>query len=246
MRLPTWVRALVLAALLVAALTMIGLGVWQLGRLQERRALNADIRRRLSEPPLALDGSSLADAAQWEYRRVIVRGVFDFSQEIVQRNRAHQQAPGVHVITPLKIAGSATAILVDRGWIPYESGAPAARAAYQTPAGEVAVEGVLRASQTRPYPFLPADPTRGPDDSRLDQWYWLNVEQIQQQIPYPLLPMFVELAPSEPAGPIQLPISGYEIDLSDGPHLSYAIQWFAFAAIAVVGPLAYWVQQRRR
>ena len=242
MRFPRWLRVLVLAGIPVVVAAMIGLGIWQLMRWQARRALNAEIRIRLVAPRLELADAVLTDTSRLEYRPVIVRGVYDFSQEIVLRNRAYESAPGVHVITPLRITGSAAAMLVDRGWIPYQASSAPARAAYHTPEGEVVVQGFLRASQTRPYSFLPADPTVGPGSPRLDAWYWLNIDQVQQQIPYPLLPMFVELAPTDAS---RLPISGYELDLGEGPHLSYALQWFAFAAILVVGPLVYWYQQRR-
>lgn len=245
MRIPRWLRALLLAAIPVAAAAMIGLGIWQLTRLQARRTLNAEISQRLAEPPLELTTAALTDTALLEYRPVTVRGAYDFSQEIVLRNRAYQEEPGVHAITPLRIAGSTAAVLVDRGWIPYEAASPGARAAYQTPAGEVVVEGILRASQVRAYTFLPADPAVGPGSPRLDAWYWLTLDQVQGQMPYPLLPMFIEQAPAA-AVPVPLPISGYDLDLSEGPHLSYAIQWFAFATILIVGPLAYWYQQRRK
>jgi surfeit locus 1 family protein len=235
---------LLIIGIVMIAPAMIGLGVWQLARLSERRTLNAHIRARLDLPPLALSGAPLTDTAQLDYRRVTARGVYDFANEIILRNRAYQEAPGVHVLTPLRIADGHAAVLVDRGWIPYDQAAPEARAAYQTPTGEVEVAGLARLSQTRASSLLPADPTVGPDLPRLDAWYWVNLEQIQAQLPYSLLPVFIELEAATDT--TSLPIPGYEVDLTDGPHLSYAIQWFAFAAIAVAGPLIFWRQQRRR
>jgi len=145
MRLPRWLRALLLAGIPAAVVGMAGLGAWQLTRLQARRALNAEIRLRLAAPLLEITAATLTGTAALEYRPVVVRGVYDFSQEIVLRNRAHEGAPGVHVITPLRITGGPAAVLVDRGWIPYEASSPSARAAYQTPTGAVVVEGILRA-----------------------------------------------------------------------------------------------------
>ncbi len=235
---------LLIVGVVIIAPLMLGLGVWQLARLNEQRALNAQIRARLALPPLTLTGAPLTDTAQLEYRRVTVTGVYDFANEIVLRNRAYQAAPGVHVLTPLRLAGEQTAALVDRGWIPYTQSASEARSVYQQPVGEVTLAGLARRSQVRASPLLPADPPLGPDVPRLEAWYWVNLEQIQAQLPYALLPVLVELEASPDR--TKLPVAGYEVDLTDGPHLSYALQWFAFAAIAVVGPLVYWRQQRPR
>lgn len=218
-----------------AALTLIGLGFWQLSRWQERRALNAVIASRIDQPPVVLNGE-LVDERDMEYRPVVVSGSFDFSREIVLRNRTLNSIPGVHLITPLRIEGSENAVLVDRGWIPYDAASPELRAAYAYPAGAVTVHGLSRMSQTRASPLAPADPPLGPGRPRLDAWFWLDIAQIQRQVPYPLLPFYVE-QDSGP-DPNAIPAPGHEIDLSGGPHLGYAIQWFSFAVILVAGSIA--------
>lgn len=220
---------------------LVGLGVWQLGRLSERRAANAEIRARMAEPPIDLAAASSADLAEFQPARAA--GIYDFGQEIVLRNRAHLESPGVRVITPLRLAGSDRAVLIDRGWIPYTQADLPARAAFQAPAGLVTVEGLVRASQHRTYAFLPGDPTLSPALARLDAWNWLDIDQIQAQVRYPLLPIYLQAPPS--AGSAALPISGYDFQLTDGPHLSYAIQWFAFAGILLFGSIALWRRSRR-
>jgi surfeit locus 1 family protein len=224
-----------IALVALGASSMIALGVWQLGRLQERRALNAAIAGRLDHPPIALPGA-LPDVRDMEYRPVVVSGTFDFSHEIVLRNRALNGAPGFHLLTPLRIEGGQDAVLVDRGWIPYEAASPELRQPYARPAGPVTVQGLIRLSQARPASLAPADPPLAPDRPRLDAWFWPDLARIQEQIPYPLLPFYVEQDPGPDRRVIPAPV--HDIDLSDGPHLSYAIQWFAFAAILVVGSLA--------
>jgi surfeit locus 1 family protein len=226
---------------LLMAGVMVSLGVWQLERLQERRAENAEIRARLAQP--GLDLNAAPDAEPPEYTPVQATGTYDFAAEIVLRNRAHLDSPGVHVLTPLRLSGSEQAVLVDRGWIPYTEAEPALRAVYQTPAGEVTVHGITRASQPRSRPFLPADPTISPQQPRLDAWFWLDLEQIQDQVRYPLLRFYIEAAPAE--GAVRLPISGYSVDLTDGAHFVYALQWFAFTAILLIGSAALWRQARR-
>lgn len=242
-RLPRWLRVVLLSAIPIVALGMLGLGFWQLARLQERRAQNAEIEQRLIQTPLVLSGVALAEASEaLDYRPAIARGTFDPAGEIVWRNQAYQGAPGVHVLTPLRLTGTDTAILVDRGWLPYTQAEPEARRAYPPPAGEQEVRGLLRLPVRRNADFLPADPTVSPDQPRLDAWFWLDITQIQAQIAYPVLPMLLVQAPG--TGPAALPIRTVALDLSEGPHLGYALQWFAFAAIAVFGPLIYWWRNR--
>lgn len=223
-----------LAVLALAAL-FLRLGTWQLQRLAERRAANARLLARLELPPLLLDGSPLAVDAV-ELRRATVRGVYDYGQELVLRNRSLNGLPGVHVIVPLRITGSAVAVLVDRGWLPYELADPDTRPAYQDrPQGEVVVTGILRRSMVRSGPFSPADPPLGPERPRLDAWHRIDIARIQEQVPYPLLAMWVEELPQAetPAG--RFPRPAPEIELSEGSHLVYAIQWFSFALIALLG-----------
>jgi len=244
-RWPRWLRAVFLSAIPLVALGMLALGFWQLARLQERRAQNAAIEQRVAQAPLVLSGVSLPEPPEaLDYRPAIVRGTFDPAGEIVWRNQAYQGAPGVHVITPLRLTGSDVAILVDRGWLPYTQAELEARRAYPPPAGEQAISGLLRLPVTRNADFLPADPTNSPEQPRLDAWFWLDIAQIETQTAYPLLPMLLVQAPDpEPAA---LPIRTLVLDLSDGPHLGYALQWFAFAAIAAFGPLIYWWRNRAR
>jgi surfeit locus 1 family protein len=237
-----WLGPILTVLVVGGTLAMIGLGVWQLQRLVERRALNAQISARMAQAPTALTGAS-GDLP--EYTPVLATGSFDFANEIIVKNRAHEQQPGVHLLTPLRLEGSDRAVLVDRGWVPYTQADPASRAAFDGPAGLVTVTGLARLSETRNFFLLPADPTASPAAPRLDAWFWIDIPQISGQVPYSLLPFFIEAAPR--AGPATLPLSNYEdIDLSDGPHLSYAIQWFSFALILVGGSLVLWRQSRKR
>lgn len=242
--LPAWLRVWLLAAIPVIVVGMTALGFWQLSRLQDRRARNALLSTRLAEAPVAVTPALIgADLAVWDNRPALARGVFDPAQEIIWRNQARNGAPGVHVITPLRLADGQSAILVDRGWIPYTQAEPAARAVYAAPPDIVVITGVLRLPALRNFDFLPADPPLSAALPRVDAWYWLDITQIQVQVPYPVLPWV--LAQTSPPAGAPAPVPDYSVDLSDGPHFLYALQWFAFAAIAFFGPLIYWRQNRR-
>src|SRR5262245_22424366 len=101
----------------VGVVVLCRLGIWQLDRLAQRRALNARIDSRMAAPAMPLTGAPV-DPDALDYRRVELRGVYDPSQEIMLRNRSLDGVPGGHLITPLRLNGSDKAVLVDRGWVP--------------------------------------------------------------------------------------------------------------------------------
>ncbi len=237
-----WLGATLLVALAAAA--MLTLCVWQLGRLEQRRAANAEILARLEQPPLHLDGKTL-DPEAVNLRRAIARGIYDYDQEIVLRNRTYGEVPGVHLLVPLRISGSDAAVLVDRGWIPFELADPAQRSTFHNAIGEVEVQGILRVSQVRSSRLSPADPPLGPDRSRLDAWFRVDLPRIQEQIPYPLLPVYLEEATPPGSAPRWLPRPDPDIRLDEGAHLFYAIQWAAFALI-LLGGYAFFFQAHVR
>lgn len=235
-------RRLILTPLvLLAAAAMCGLGVWQISRYSQRMALNEHIHAQMAAEPLPLTGAP-PDPQALDYRRVVVRGTFDPTQEILLRNRSFEGTTGYHLLTPLKISGSDRAVLIDRGWIPLTEAEPEQRKAFAPPAGEVEVVGVARQSQELD---TPPDPPLGPGRPRLDAWFHINIPRIQQQTPYPLIPLFIEVQPAE-RQPRALPMPSATTDLGPGSHLSYIVQWFSFAVISVVGYVALMSQQRKR
>ncbi len=238
-----WLWTTIGVALLCAL--FLTLGFWQLQRLGQKRAANALILARMQEPPLTLGGQAL-DPAQDDLRRAAVRGTYDYGQEIVLRNRTHNEIPGVHVIVPLRIAGSEAAVLVDRGWIPYEMADQAQRKVFQDAVGGVEVRGILRLTEVRSSGMSPADPPLGPDRPRLDAWHRVDIPRIQEQIPYPLAPLYLEedQAPDEPIR--RFPRAAPELALSEGSHLGYAVQWFAFAGILLGGYALFFHQRAQR
>ncbi len=227
-------RLLLTLVVLLGAATMVGLGFWQLDRRDQKRERNALIRQRMAEPPLRITGPA-GDPSLLAYRPAIVAGTFDYEHEVVLRTRTREGQAGVRLLTPLRISGTEHSVLVDRGWIPYEESEPEARSVYR-PAGAVELSGLLHPSQTRPSSFAPADPPLGPGRERLDEWFRADIGRIQEQTPYPLLPFYVaqSAAPGE-NGP---PWRDGQVTLSEGPHLSYAIQWFSFAVVLLAGYVA--------
>lgn len=204
-----------LVAAIVLAAVFVRLGVWQLDRHGERRARNAAIAGRLALPPLALQGRGLpADSAR--HRRLVAHGVYDFAREQVWPGRSFDGTPGVALLTPLRLADG-TAVLVDRGWVPSPDAVHVNGALYRE-ADTAAVRGVGGV------------PPRGRGD--------VNLQRLGDSVPYPLLPFVLQLAPPPQAAPAGLPRRWPGPQLGNGPHLAYAVQWFSFAVIAVVGTIA--------
>jgi surfeit locus 1 family protein len=152
---------------------------------------------------------------------------------VILRNQAWENQLGVRLITPLKIAGTGQAILVDRGWVPYEDFTQGNLDQYQEP-GIVRVEGIVRRSQARPDIGRMSDPTPEPGGGRMDAFYLANVERISSQVSYPLLPAYIQQ--SEDPVRTALPYRSAPLpQITEGSHLGYAIQWFTFAAILFFG-----------
>jgi len=228
-------RQWLLATLLVLAggALCVRLGIWQLDRLEQRRSFNTHVEAMWEAEPLTLTGQPMQDLTTQEYRAVQISGTYDFERQIVLRNRYFQSQYGYDLLTPL-LLDDGTAVLVERGWIPADGNdSPADWRQYDQP-GRVAIEGQIRLGQAKPDFGGVPDPTLAPGQTSLDYWNIVNLERIQQQMPYALLPVFVQPATDpqdvEPPIPFQP-----EIELSEGPHLGYAGQWFTFAAILVLG-----------
>ncbi|HET7144584.1 MAG TPA: SURF1 family protein [Anaerolineales bacterium] len=214
------------------AAVCIRLGIWQLDRLDQRRAFNSQVESMRAAELLDLNQNIPADISSMEWRAVAVVGEYDFKNQVALRNQYNGAQYGYHLITPLLFNGGA--VLVDRGWIPADgNSAPADWSKYDEP-GQVTVTGQIRLGQDKPSFGGVADAEIGLDNARLDVWNNLNVARISEQSPYPLLSVYVQPNPDENnSGP---PIKSQPIvELTEGPHFGYALQWFAFATILFIG-----------
>jgi surfeit locus 1 family protein len=227
------IRIFVAGALLAAAL-FVRLGVWQLHRREERRERNALVRARLDSAEV--DFTQLPrDEESARFRRVRVRGVPDYEQELVLANGPNPNpgAPGVNLLTPVRIPGNDTAVIVNRGWVYSPDAATVDVARWHDRdsvfRGYVAVMPAVGGSALRGRPRLV---------SRLTD------SLVRSKLPYPVSSRYVVvLGDSAPAPdrPARLGVP----PLDEGPHLSYAIQWFGFAVVALAGAAVVLVKQRR-
>lgn len=226
-------RKWILATLLVLAGTAlcVRLGIWQLDRLEQRRAFNAHFEASQAMPLLDLNSEQPDTITEMEWRAVDVTGAYDFENQVALRNQYLGDQYGYHLITPLLFQGKA--VLVDRGFIPADGNStPADWRKYDEP-GTVKVKGQIRLGQTKPALGGVADalPVNG---TRLEIWNNLDLTRIADQSPYPLLPVFVQ--PDVDSNDTDPPIPYQpEVEITEGPHFGYALQWFTFATILFVG-----------
>jgi surfeit locus 1 family protein len=216
----------VVAFAVAAAAVCVRLGIWQLDRRGERLARNSVELAERGKPPV-----DLAQGGQpVPQRRIRASGTYDFEREIVLRGRAMEGVPGVELVTPLRLTGRDTAVLVHRGFVASPDAttidAPAHR---EQP--EVALEGLA----------LPM-PTGGDGGAPIsagarETWRRLDLPALRDRMPYPLYDAYILVETPAGGGPVPRRIPPPALD--EGPHLNYAIQWFAFAAIALIGSGAY-------
>jgi surfeit locus 1 family protein len=134
-------------------------------------------------------------------------------------------------MTPLLSDG--TAVLVDRGWIPADGNStPEDWRQYDVP-GEVTAAGQIRLGQGKPA-FGGIEDAPPADGSKLEVWNNADLEQIARQLPYPILPVYIQEQPDPSDTQPPIPFQP-ELELTEGSHFGYALQWFTFAAILFLG-----------
>jgi surfeit locus 1 family protein len=216
----------------LAAVVFIRLGFWQLARLHEKVQRNEEIIRQQREKPVAF-GDLPRDTAAAHYRPARVTGRFDYSHELSLSGRTHQGSPGVELLTPLRLAGNDTAVLVNRGWVYAPDGATADRARWHE-SDSASVSGYIEQ-------YMPdAGVTTATTDPSIVRR--VSRQEIAAKIPYPLAPYYLVSTSdtADGAHPARHTIPA----LDEGPHRSYAIQWFFFALVALAGAAMIVLRER--
>ena len=224
---------LTVATVALAALT-IALGNWQRHRADEKRAAATLASAAAHRPPLELAAAD-NDTAAMLYRSVHGAGEYDAAHAVLIDNKVHNGHPGYEVVTPLRLAPGERYVLVDRGWVaqgPTRQQLPSV----QTPTGLVEVTGRATLPPER-YLELKADAGAGPLRQNLD------IDRIAAASGLTLLPFVVEQTdPVTP--PDDLLREWPQPDFGIERHLSYMVQWYSLAGLAIVLWLA--LNWRRR
>jgi surfeit locus 1 family protein len=227
-------RSIVFCAFAVlAAAVCMRLGVWQLARLGEKLRRNESIVQQQRAAPADITRLP-RDTASAHYRSALVAGRFDYDHELVLSGRTHAGSPGVDLITPVRLPGSDTAVLVNRGWVYSPDGGRVDRARWRE-SDSAAVTGYVEV-------YAPdAGVTASAADPRIVRR--VSRSEIASKIPYPVAPYYL-VATGDTADGAHPARHGTPA-LDEGSHRSYAIQWFTFAAFALAGALMIVLRERR-
>ena len=228
-RRPKWIAGHLLA--LIAIVVFINMGFWQLRRLEERRDFNDRLLSRTNEAEIPLVEALRIHGPEQEsleLRVVTVSGTYAPHEEVILLARSYSGVSGHHVLTPLYLGGD-TAILVDRGWVPIDLDQPGLEV-LAPPRGQVSVVGVLRKTETRGS-FGASIPATG----TARQVPRVDVARLDEQTAAELVPVYLQLLKQNPAQRGDLPRLVPLPEPSEGSHRGYAVQWFLFAMVTLVG-----------
>jgi len=211
----------------VSVVTMVNLSGWQRERLDEKKASNALVTARMDDPVAPLsdvlapgDEALVPDAV---FRRVTATGTFDETGQMLVANRSLDGLAGWWVVTPLRLDDGPTVAVV-RGWVPMSVTPDGSWDEFAPVEGEVTVTGLLQASQDR---------VAGPTDD-LRTLPRVNVPLIGERLAVDMVPAWLQLESQAPAPTGSLPRVLAPPELTEGSHLSYAVQWLLFASLTVI------------
>jgi surfeit locus 1 family protein len=163
------------------------------------------------------------DSASMRFRRAHVTGTPDYDHELIYASRSYKGSPGVNILTPIHVAGRDTAVIVDRGWVYAPDGETVDLAKWHD-------RDSVFSGYVEEFPSV----TGAMSADHPGAITHLGYAAVRGALPFPLSPVYVVMLGDSVIAPDRL-ARLTPPPLDEGPHLNYAIQWFAFAAIALVG-----------
>ena len=231
---PKWIAGFF--GMLLAIAIMIGLGNWQLDRLHAKRAASAAVTESASAPVVAAytllpDSPKQRPKGTAEWHRVSMTGTYLADKTVLIRGSTSGDGVGFEIVVPLQ-ASDGRVYLIDRGFVDAPAEADKLPPIPAAPEGEVQVTGRVRIPYAESSGATKIEPIEGVATVRA-----LNTEVLAKDLSLDIAGGYIAAVEEKPADGASYPkISRVPLpDLGDGPHLSYAVQWFLFAAMAAVG-----------
>jgi len=212
-------------ATLLGLTLFVYLGLWQSGKGDRLEAELAQHAARHQLGPVRVD-SALVDAEQLRDAPIAVTGSYEAESQFFLDNRQENGLPGVHVITPLKIEGSDTRILVNRGWIGWANGR-GVLPSVTVPVGRVTVTGIAFVPSTKKFFLMPDHPEATPK-----LWSRLDLARFSTQSKHVLQPVVVLQNSGDANDTLIRRWDPPENRV--GMHRGYAFQWFGMALALII------------
>lgn len=213
MRQPRWIVGAIVALLLVVL--FVNFGLWQLRRLDQRREFNAATESALQAPRVTVAELAVGSVPIDEYRTATADGFYEEGAEGVLELQSRLGQAGVHGLAALRMADGSV-VAIDRGWLELDAPLP------PVPEGVVILEGRVRLPKGGGRLTDPGPPPR------IDR---VDLDLLGEVWNTELAPFFLEVSQGEDTA-----FAPHEpLELTNGPHFGYAMQWFAFAAIGLIG-----------
>ena len=207
---------------------MVNLGFWQMQRLEERREQNSEIRAALEAEPQGIETLLALPTLPPDHTATVVVGSYVDEHSFLVANRTYDTEPGNWLVTPLELADG-TVVVVSRGWVPRLWAAGVQSDDLSAPTGEVVVIG-------RVFSSVGGGSIGTNEIAIMTELNRLDLDRVAELTGLEVADLWVQLAQQQPQQPesASLPVPVPPVSLDDGPHLSYAFQWFFFSAGAVV------------
>ena len=257
--LKTTLVCIILAGLMIRA------AIWQASRYEQKQVLITELTARLKIPIEKLNPqleNIKKEPEKFTHRRFEISGEFDFENEILLKNRRHNDIPGYFIITPLKLDNAKDYILVSRGFIPKKLAALDKRKQFQKNKN-VSFTGLAKASVNQKFFLAPED--KFPATGKLTEWLRVDIGKIEKQLSYKLLPLYFEVmefekttvdtinkivkSDSDKSDMLLLPLRGktlhqeaqenypvvvYDTYIPPGRHYAYIYEWSIMAAMTLL------------
>ncbi|MEQ1888224.1 MAG: SURF1 family protein [Alphaproteobacteria bacterium] len=219
---------------LAALAFLLGLGVWQLQRMQWKSEIIATIDAQMALPASPLPFGAI-DVDAWRYRKAQVEGKFHHDKELHMYAASSRGNPGYQIITPLE-RHDGSFVFFNRGWVPMDNRLAGSRQAGQIE-GPVKLMGLGR----KPWPqnTFVAD-----NEPQANIWFYGDLDEMAKFsgiVHY--APLFLEA--DETSNPGGLPLGGQSRVIISNDHLKYALTWFSLA-IALIIVYGFYVAEQFR
>ncbi len=218
---------------------MVRCSFWQWARYLKKVELVQSYNEHSTSVAIQLSDSQIVKESfdtLWN-QKISVSGTYDFENQVIVTNKKHATGSGHFLITPLKIDGSDKAILVSRGFIPFEDRDPATWGKYDTTSREN-LHGVLKHA-ILPYFLGPSNPEVSSSGPLKRLWYFEEIDKMAKQLPYPIVQTaYIQRLGKPPVG--EYPAQAVSIEVPPSTHFGYTIEWALLAIVTVI--IGFWLQ----